>query len=193
MKISKVQIPSFIKNIALTAPLLFATNNVLAQNSLKQDVFEKSEKINYTDKTSFSPKVKIDGNTVYPAIVVDISEKKLYSYDLDGTLIDEFPVKLCEKEIVPGINTIEITKHIYNKSKSTPKIILSKVRRINGRVVNMHKQVIVGSEGKRIQDDYGIFTNVVLVDRDVAKKITKNLLKIEHIFLKSIYNEGKMC
>ena len=46
MNVAKVRIPSIIKNIAVTAPLLFATQVAMPKSyGLQEDVFVKSEKV----------------------------------------------------------------------------------------------------------------------------------------------------
>lgn len=185
MKISKIQIPNFIKTTVATAPLLLATQGFAAQNSiLQEDVFEKSKKQEKVEPNSLSPAVKIDGHTIYPALVVDISDETLYHYDLDGCLINEYPIRLVEDEIKPGINVIDITKHNYGDGRTSPKIILSEVKRSNGRVLNQHQQVIVGSKGETIEDDKGLFSNVVLVDNQVAHKISENLTDEQFVLIR---------
>ncbi|MBE7711914.1 MAG: hypothetical protein E7Z92_07240 [Cyanobacteria bacterium SIG31] len=185
MKVSKVQIPSFIKNVALTVPLLLATNSIKAQNNnLEKDVFEKSKKIRTVDKNTFSPAVKIDGKAIYPALVVDISDKTLYAYDHDAVLIDSYPVRLCKDDLETGINTIEISEHNYRRGLPTTKITLTKINRTNGKVVDTHQQVIAGSENEKAKDDWGLFTNVVLVDRDAINKIKNSLTNDQFVLIR---------
>ena len=185
MKISKVQIPSFIKNVALTAPLLLATETIKAQNNnLQQDVFQKSNKIEAADINTFSPRIKIDGKHIYPALVVDISDGMLYQYDYDTSLIGSYPVRMSKKDIEPGINTIDITAHHYPAQQATPKIILTKINRSSGKVAKTHQQVIVGSESEKAKDDWGIATNVILTDKNVAKKITKFLTNEQFVLIR---------
>jgi hypothetical protein len=185
MKISKVQIPSFIKNVAITAPLLLATNSIKAQNNnLEHDVFQRTETVEKVAPNEISPTIKIDGKKVYPALVVDISDKQLYHYDLDGYLINSYPVRFVEDKIKPGINIIEIKEHDYDYNISSPKIILTEVKKSNGRIANTHQQVIVGSKGRTINDDIGIYTNVVLVDKQTAKTITEFLTEEQYVLIR---------
>lgn len=185
MKISKVQIPTLIKNVALTAPLLLATNPIKAQNNLEYDVFQKTE-ITKTiaSPNELSPAVKIDGKKVYPAIVVDLSDKQLYHYDLDGYLVDSYPVRFVEDKIETGINVINITEHDYGYGRTSPKIILTEINRSNGKVAKTHQQVIVGSKGESREDDSGVFTNVVLVDNETAHKITEFLTEEQYVLIR---------
>ena len=185
MKVSKVQIPNFVKTIVAATPLLMATQGLAAQSvGLQKDVFIKSDKKEVVDVNDESPAVKIDGHTIYPALVVDISDETLYHYDLDGYLLDSYPVKLVENKIKPGINLVDITEHNYGEGRTSPKILLSEINRSNGRVLNQPQQVIVGSEGETINDDKGIFSNVVLVDNQVAHKISENLTNEQFVLIR---------
>ena len=179
MKISKVQIPTFIKNIALTAPLLFAVSSANAQdNSLKQDVFEK------TTKYSNAPTLRVKGEKITPVAVIDISEQQLYHYNSEASLINTYPVRLCEDDLIPGLNTVEIQeKHKYSNGVEAEKVFLTKINKLNGDPKKLHKQVLVGGQDSNIYDD-GIFTNVVLIDNDSAKKITSSLNGNEYILIK---------
>ena len=88
MKVSKVQIPNFVKTIVAATPLLMATQGLAAQSvGLQKDVFIKSDKKEVVDVNDESPAVKIDGYTIYPVLVVDISDETLYHYDLEKRLI----------------------------------------------------------------------------------------------------------
>ena len=185
MKISKVQIPNFIKTAVATVPILLATQGLAAQSvGLQKDVFEKTDKKEKVDPNTFSPMVRIDGHKVFPALVVDISDKKLYHYDLDGCLIDEYPVRLVEDKIKPGINLIDITEHDYGYGWKASKFYLTEVKRSNGRVTHKPQQVIVGSKGDTIYDDYGVYTNVVLVDNEVASNLSKNLTEEQFVLIR---------
>ena len=185
MKISKVQIPSLIKNVALTVPLLLATNSIKAQNNqLETDVFQRSEKVKIVDKNEFSPRVKIDGKTVYPSLVVDISDETLYAYNSDATLIKSYPVRLCKDDLETGINTIDIAEHQYKNGLPTTKITLTKINRTNGKVVDTHQQVIVGSQHEKAKDDWGLFTNVVLMDRDAIENIKNSLTNEQFVLIR---------
>lgn len=183
MKISKVQIPNLIKNLALTAPLLYATNTVVANNNLSQDVFEKSPKVENVERNALSPKVRIAGKVVYPALVVDISDSKLYQYDLDGVLINEYPVRLIENKIQSGINLITKDKHDYGYGIIAEKVYLTKVDRLTGRPDKKATQVIVGAKNENFNDNC-LFTNVILIDNNSAKNITKDLTEEQFILIR---------
>ena len=79
MKISKIHFPKLARTTALTVPFLFSS--VLSKGQIqenKQDVFIKSNPLEVvTDSISTSPAVIIADQCVYPAVVVDLSEKYL--------------------------------------------------------------------------------------------------------------------
>ena len=112
MKISKIQVPTLIKNIAITAPLLIASQNLFAQtNKPQQDVFIKSEEVNIDPKDELSPMIKVAGEEKYPVMVIDLSEKQLYHYSLNTIIENVYPVDFIKDKIKPGLNRISVTKH----------------------------------------------------------------------------------
>ena len=101
MKISAIQAPKIIKTMFVATPLMFAAPLVAAvSNPLNVDTFEKTtqkeKSIFVHNENSLSPCIKVGDGEVYPAVVVDKSENKLYFYDLDGYLDSEFSVGLCK-------------------------------------------------------------------------------------------------
>ena len=99
MKISAIQVPKLVRNIVVATPLLFAAPIIGAMSSeLNKDTFEKTVQddkfINVHDPNILSPSIKVAGEDVYPAIVIDKSDNKLYFYDLDGYLDSDFSVGL---------------------------------------------------------------------------------------------------
>ena len=189
MKITKVQIPNFIKNAALTVPLLLAASTITAKDTnLNNDVFVKTEQIDSPKDTRESvfmaPAVKLAGTTVYPAIVIDLSDKQVYHYDTSTFLIDSYPIRFCEDQINTGLNLIDIKKHYYNDNNVAEKIVLTEVNRTNGRVKDTHQQVLVGAENANIYDDTHIFTNVILINNDSAKKITDLLTDEQYVLIR---------
>ena len=123
MKISAIQAPKIVKNIVVAAPLLFSTNLVGAMSTqLNRDTFEKTEVndgyIAVQEPNSLSPCIKVAGDDVYPAVVIDKSENKLYFYDLDGYLDSDFSVGLG-KATTPtntGLRVITAIEDYPNKS-----------------------------------------------------------------------------
>lgn len=189
MKVTRVQIPNLIKNVVLTTPLLFATQNLSADSFVQErDVFVKNENIkspkNSLEANALSPEVRLAGTTVYPALVIDLSDKLLYHYDLSTDLIDAYPIRFVENEINPGLNLVSIEKHVYDKDNIAEKILLTEINKSNGKVVKTHQQVIVGAKQKDIKDESGIFTNVILINNDDAKKITELLTEEQYVLIR---------
>lgn len=186
MKVMKVQIPNLIKNVALTAPLFLATQGVVAQRTLQKDVFEKEPKSNNelvnTDNVSF-PAVKIAGTTVYPALVLDLSEKQMYHYDLGTDLVDVYPINFVEDKIKTGINLVDVAKHQYNDGTIVEKIYLTPVNKLNGRPAEAPTQVIVGDKDSNLENSI-LFTNVIFVDNNDAKKITEFLTEEQFVLIR---------
>lgn len=93
--INKVQIPNFIKSVAVAVPLLMAAplTNALVRTP-KTDTFEPQRLMVVHKTDELSPAIKVGDNVVYPAVVVDKSENQLYFYDLDGQLDTTFTVGL---------------------------------------------------------------------------------------------------
>ena len=98
MKISAIQNNKLIKNLIVATPLLLlpsATLPISSQQPIK-DTFEKTTTqtqriIPVHETKDVSPAIKVGKETVYPAVVVDKSENKLYFYDLGGyidTILD---------------------------------------------------------------------------------------------------------
>lgn len=123
-----VQIPKVARNIAFATPLLFASTIVNAQqNSLQQDVFEKSEEFMMNcvaDSMLVSPEVQMGKDIIYPAVVVDLSEGRLYHYDLGGNLQEVFPIASGKKSTPtqPGLKIINgIEKYPYSTAPKATK------------------------------------------------------------------------
>ena len=186
MKVMKVQIPNLIKNVMLTAPLLLATQGVVAQTGLQKDVFEKEPKCKrelIEDPNAVSPMIRIAGKKVYPALVVDLSEKQLYHYDLSGDLVDVYPVDFIEDKIKTGINLVDVTKHNYGNGKVAEKFYLTPVNRLNGRIADAPTQTIVGSKNADNNEKVR-YTNVITINNEQAKKITKILKDDQFILIR---------
>lgn len=134
MKVSSIQIPKIVKNIMVTAPLLLATTTLRAQqqNLLQEDIFVKTatgepvslpSSINVPESLEMSPELIVGGKVVYPAIVVTLSDNRLYYYDPDTNLYDVFSVALGKSSTPtkPGLKVInKIEQYPYlDAPKST--------------------------------------------------------------------------
>ena len=169
MKISNVQFHSLIKKVAITAPVLFATQVAVAQKpTLTQDVFEKSENIEneiLEEQGLISPEIFVAGETVYPAIVVDLSEKQLYKYDQDTYLEAVYPVavgkpstptntglrRVIGVEDYPYLSAPKSTKRFNNPDDYGPKVItLEKISLSNNSSVILRLAVGAAAEPIRL-------------------------------------------
>ena len=181
MKISKIQIPTFVKNLAITAPLLLSTQALIAQtNQQQEDVFIKSEEIDIDRKDELSPRLRVAGQDVYPALVIDLSEKQLYHYSLNTMIDDVFPVDFIKGKIKAGLNLVTVTKHDYGNGDIVEKIYLTPINRVNGKPAEAPTQVLIGENQKY----KGRFTNVMYIDNDAAKKITEFLTEEQFVLIR---------
>ena len=158
MKISAINTPKIVKQLAVTAPLLLATPVIKAQNNtLNKDVFEKQNiEMIQADSTELSPCLKVGEKEIYPAIVVDISENQLYYYDRDGYLEDILPVATGKKStptdkglrIISGIEDYPYSDAIGTKRRKNPIEYGPKVIRLD--IVDEKSGNITGSNGEFI-------------------------------------------
>ena len=202
MKIQSIQLPKIIKNVLITAPLLVASQTMKAQQSeLQSDVFIKSETpapIEVADSMLMSPELVVAGKLVYPAIVVDISEGRLYHYDYDTNLKDVYPIASGKKSTptrpaLKKINAIE--KYPYsNAPKSTKRyknpndygthlLNLSKVDPETGNIIGNDGQFIHGtfkpeSIGKRSSK------GCIRVQNDVIDALASSLTPGQYVLIR---------
>ena len=116
MKVSSIHVPRFVKTAALTLPLMLIPALSKGQtNEVREDTFIKTVETNLQtrDSISLAPAVKVADSYVYVATVVDLSDKNLYHYDLDGTLIGVYPVAIGKKS-TPTKTGIRIVREIEN-------------------------------------------------------------------------------
>lgn len=125
MKIAKVQIPTIVKSLVIATPLLLTTPVLKAQENNTRDCFVKTRTtsiIETPDSMLESKPIKVADDYIYPAVVIDLSEGKLYHYDLEGYLIDSYNVATGKKSTPTKTGLRRIT-HIENYPyKSAPRI-----------------------------------------------------------------------
>lgn len=143
MKINRIntyQLAKSCKNILLTTPFLFFSSKVSSlENSPQKDVFiseDYIENVYNNDTLNVSPALKVANDTVYPALVVDKSERKIYSYNLDAYLDTVYNVAIGS-DLSPtkaGVRVItSIEKYPYSsapketKRNKTPDVYGSRV------------------------------------------------------------------
>ena len=200
--INNIHIPKVVKAMAVATPLLLMSPALKAQQyGLQTDVFEKT---NYTttfdapDSMQFSPEVKVANDIIYPALVVDLSENKLYHYNYEGYLYDVYPVA-SGKESTPTKPALKIITGIeeypYKKApKSTKRyknpndygthlLNLSEVDPITGKIIGSNGQFIHGtfkpnSIGKKASK------GCIRVHNDVIDMLAEYLEKGQYVLIK---------
>lgn len=183
MKIMNIQPQKFVKSLALVTPLLLTTPALKAQTfELKQDSFYKSNELlieEPADSMLLSPEVKVANDTIYPAIVVDISERKLYHYDYDGYLEEVYPIASGKKSTPTKsglriINSIE--QYPYKNAPKTTKRSKKPndygTHLINLSNVDTKTGKIIGSDGQFI---HGTFN-----PNSIGKTVSKGCVRVHN-------------
>ncbi len=182
MKIfNNVQIPRVIKSMAISAPLLLTAQAINAQQTNQEkDVFIKSQEIcasiEGNDSTEFSPELKVGKDVIYPSIVVDLSEKRLYHYDYDGYLKDVYPIAAGKPSTPtkPGLKVItDIENYPYKnaygtKRKKNPNDYGNHVLRLKN--VDKKTGCIIGEDGQYI---HGTFNR-----KSIGKSVSKGCVRV---------------
>lgn len=93
---NNVHIPRAVKSLVFATPLVLASSLSSANYVLQRDTFEKTEQ---TSASQFgvhakeeTPMLIVGGEDIYPAVVVDLSDNKLYQYDCEGYLEECYSV-----------------------------------------------------------------------------------------------------
>ena len=197
--INKVRVPNFIKNIMVAAPLVLAAPiaNALVRTPEK-DTFEQQRIIAVHDKVDLSPAIKVANDTIYPAVVIDKSENKLYFYDLDGQLDTTFTVGLGKQttpthvglRVVTGIESYpyakapENTKRHNNPLGYGPKVIcLANVDPKSGEVIGSDGEFIHGTNQPASVGKNQSKGCVRMLNEDV-KKLSEWLLTGQYVLIK---------
>ena len=201
MKISKIQIPQFVKTLAVVTPLVMASSFSKAQTvEQDSDIFVKSNKISLTDIPASrleSQPIKVGEERIYPAVLVDLSEGILYHYDLECYLIDAYPIASGKKSTPtkPGLRKIShIEQYPYDKApKSTKRyknpddygpyvVCLQNIDMKTGEVIGSDGQFIHGTNqpnsiGKKVSKGC-----VRLHNKDV-EELVDNLYKNQYVLV----------
>lgn len=100
MKIVPIKTQNFIRKAMIVAPLMLMSSTTMpATSQPSKDMFELTSSnpqrlIPVHKSNDISPAVKVGKEVIYPAVVVDKSENKLYFYDMGGVLDSVFEVGL---------------------------------------------------------------------------------------------------
>ena len=201
MKISNIHIPKFVKTATLTLPFILAPSTMRGQiNNVQKDTFEKTyQQVSMvTEPISIAPLIKIANSYVYAAAVVDLSEKKLYHYNLDRKLIGVYPVaigknstptktgirKISHFEDYPYKNAPKTTKRYKNPNDYGVKIIcLEEINQTTGEIIPGNGQFIHGtfkpeSIGKSVSK------GCIRLKNEDIETITTQLFKNQYILIK---------
>lgn len=202
MKVLNVQIPRLVKTLAVTAPLLLATPLMKAQQfETTQDVFVKTSDIKdseIADSLFLSPEVIVAGEPVYPAVVVDLSENRLYHYDYDGCLKDVHSIASGKRSTPtkPGLRVItnieeypyksagKATKRRKNPNDYGPFVIcLANVDMKTGKIIGSDGQFLHGTNnpssiGKNVSK------GCVRVNNEVIEELAKYLDINQYVLIK---------
>lgn len=203
MKIFSVQIPRIVKSIAISTPLLFAPQALKAQQfEPVQDVFIKSQDnvqaLEEEDSIFLSPEIKVGNDTIYPAMVVDLSENKLYHYDYDGCLRDVYPIASgkASTPTKPGLRIIthvedypyrkagKSTKRRQNPNDYGPNVIcLANIDMKTGKIIGCDGQFIHGTNkpssiGKKVSK------GCVRLDNDVIKMLAEYVSPDQYVLVR---------
>ena len=202
MKILNIQAPRIVKNLLVATPLLLASTVLKAQNlSAGQDVFVKSPELvqeGIEPSMMLSPEIKVANDTIYPALVVDLSENKLYHYDLDGYLDDVYPIASGKastptKPALKVINAIEEypyrSAHRATKRYKNPNDYGTHL--LNLSIVDVNTGEIVGNDGQYIHGTFRpetigkkVSKGCVRVHNDVVDMLAENLKPGQYVLIR---------
>lgn len=183
MRILSIQAPRVIKSLAIAAPLLLASPIMKAHKfQAEQDVFVKTEACpcDSIDKEMLcSPVVEVANDTIYPAVVVDISEGKLYHYNLGAYLEDVYPIASGKKSTPtkPALKVITgIEKYPYKSAPKATKRYKNPndygTYLLNLSNIDLATGKITGSDGQFI---HGAFN-----PESIGKKVTKGCVRVNN-------------
>ena len=116
MKISAIKSNNYLKAALLSVPIACAPLLTNGQKVAEQDKFVKTIKIENIDSRysieEMSPALTLGKDTVYPALVLDLKNKRMYEYYYDTEIKDIHKIdssKQTSKKLV-GINVIKEIK-----------------------------------------------------------------------------------
>lgn len=178
MKINAIQITKTIKSAMVALPLLVSAPLVSSMNNYqKTDTFEKSVKDN--DKAEMSPEVRVAGENVYPAVVIDKSDNKLYFYDLDTSLDTVYTVNLANTKALAS-KLMVITSIDNNEDKAGTQVInLGAVDTKTGEISDYNSAFIKGNKTYKNKAQ----NEVQMKDNDV-KNLANWLFEGQYVLIK---------
>lgn len=184
MKVQSIQLPKIIRNIAITAPLLLASPIVNGQNikTLQKDEFIKSEEfqpIEIADSMFMSPELTVGDKTVYPAIVVNLSEGRLYHYDYDTYLYDVYPIA-SGKTSTPTKSGLRIINNIENYPYNEAPKSTKRYKNPNDYGTHILNLSIVDPKTGEITGNDGQYIHGTFKPDSIGKKVSKGCIRVQN-------------
>ena len=184
MKVQSIQLPKIIRNIAITAPLLLASPIVNGQNikTLQKDEFIKSEEfqpIEIADSMFMSPELTVGDKTVYPAIVVSLSEGRLYHYDYDTYLYDVYPIA-SGKTSTPTKSGLRIINNIENYPYNEAPKSTKRYKNPNDYGTHILNLSIVDPKTGEITGNDGQYIHGTFKPDSIGKKVSKGCIRVQN-------------
>ena len=183
MKIQRIQLPRLVKNVLITAPLLMATQTAKSQQlETPKDVFVKSEieaPIEVPDSMLMSPELNVAGKDIYPALVVDISEGRLYHYDNDTHLKEVYPITSGKKSTPtkPALKIINgIEEYPY---KAAPKAT-KRYKKPNDYGTHLLNLSIIDPKTGNVIGNDGQFIHGTFKPSSIGKKVSKGCVRVHN-------------
>ncbi len=196
MQIKSIQIPKIMKNLAVVTPLLLATQTIKPQKieGLQQDVFVRTEavkdELKVADSMLMSPELIVAGEAIYPAVVVDLSEGRLYHYDFDTCLNDVYPIASGKKSTPtkPALKVINsIEKYPYTEAPKTTKRFRNPddygTYLLNLSKIDPETGLVVGNDGQFI---HGTFE-----PESIGKRVSKGCIRVHNDVIETLANSLK--
>jgi len=201
MKIQQVRFPQILKATMISVPILLGSQNLKSQDKvLDRDVFEKSktELTEVADSMLESPAIKVGNDTIYPAIVIDLSENKLYQYDTECFLENVYPVAsgkkstpttpglriITGKEEYPYKNAPKVTKRAKNPNDyGTNLFTLAEVDTITGKVLPSDGRFLHGTFNPKSIGKY-VSKGCIRLNNENIQKLTEIIDKGQYVLIK---------
>ena len=183
MRISNIHVPKTIKASVLTLPFMFVPSMLRGQlNNTQQDVFVKTtEQINQqeADSISIAPIVQIGNRFEHVAAVVDISEKKLYHYDLNTTLMGIYPIA-TGKSSTPTKTGIRRVSGIEDYPYNTAPKATKRYKNPNDYGTKLVRLDAIDPETGEIIPGNGQFIHGTFKPESIGKSVSKGCVRLKN-------------
>lgn len=203
MKVLNIHIPRVVKTLSIVTPLLLTT----PAKSINKEVDRSDEFVKTTNEESFhfttNPMnhaiwISVGNKTIFPNIIVDLSENTLYQYDNKGQLINTYPVasgkkttpthtglrKIVAIESYPYKNSPKTSKRHKNPSDYGPKVfILGIVDPKTGELTGYNGEFLHGTNQPTSIGKYAS-KGCIRVHNDVIKKLADEIKNGQYVLIK---------